>query len=77
VRAELTLREREYRCENPECGLVLDRDHNAALNLRWWGEQSLSAAVAAGRAETQNACGARVRPWPASPTWRSPVGRRL
>ncbi|HEX4621514.1 MAG TPA: transposase [Myxococcaceae bacterium] len=62
VRAELTLGEREYRCENPECGLVLDRDHNAALNLRWWGEQSLSAAVAAGRAETQNACGARVRP---------------
>ncbi|MBO0744897.1 MAG: transposase [Candidatus Dormibacteraeota bacterium] len=62
IRAELTLREREYRCENPACGAVLDRDHNAALNLRWWGEQGFPTDVAAGRAETQNACGAGVRP---------------
>ncbi|MBO0683496.1 MAG: transposase [Candidatus Dormibacteraeota bacterium] len=59
VRAELPLNEREFQCENPECGLVLDRDHNAALNLKWWAEQGSTADVAAGRAETENACGAR------------------
>ncbi|GGM10926.1 MULTISPECIES: IS607 family element RNA-guided endonuclease TnpB [Micromonospora] len=31
VKAKLALSEREYECE--ACGLVLDRDHNAALNL--------------------------------------------
>jgi putative transposase len=59
--AEMTLKEREFRCQNPECGLLLDRDHNAALNLKWWGEQHSTAEVAAGRAETQNACGARSK----------------
>jgi len=34
VRKELTLDERTYVC--PECGLVIDRDYNAALNLRNW-----------------------------------------
>jgi putative transposase len=62
IRAEMTLGEREFRCQNPDCGWVCDRDHNAALNLKWWGEQDSTAEVAAGRAETQNACGARVRP---------------
>ena len=62
IRAQLALEERTFRCEDPECGLVLDRDHNAALNLRWWGEQTTTTEVAAGRAETENACGARVRP---------------
>ncbi|MBO0743899.1 MAG: transposase, partial [Candidatus Dormibacteraeota bacterium] len=62
IRAELMLSEREYRCQNPECRAVLDRDHNAALNLKWWGEQDFPTDVAAGRAETENACGAGVRP---------------
>jgi putative transposase len=30
---EIDLSEREYVCENPGCGLVLDRDVNAARNL--------------------------------------------
>ncbi|MBO0745752.1 MAG: transposase, partial [Candidatus Dormibacteraeota bacterium] len=62
IRGELMLSEREYRCQNPECRAVLDRDRNAALNLKWWGEQSSTTDVAAGRAETENACGAGVRP---------------
>ena len=39
------------------CGAVLDRDVNAAKNIVTLGKQ-----VAAGRAETLNACGAQVRP---------------
>jgi putative transposase len=31
VKAKLALSERTYSCEH--CGLVIDRDHNAALNL--------------------------------------------
>ena len=46
VKAELKLDERTYRCD--VCGLVLDRDHNAARNLK---------NVAARGTETQNACG--------------------
>ncbi|MGD9394816.1 MAG: RNA-guided endonuclease TnpB family protein [Candidatus Thorarchaeota archaeon] len=45
---ELSLSEREYHCE--ECGLVIDRDFNAALNL-----------VAVSLPETENACGEEVR----------------
>ena len=33
VKEEMNLSERIYRCENPACGLVIDRDVNAALNL--------------------------------------------
>lgn len=35
VKDSLTLSDREYECES--CGLVIDRDHNAALNLRALG----------------------------------------
>jgi putative transposase len=45
---ELLLSEREYHCE--ECGLWIDRDLNAALNL-----------VAVSMPETENACGEDVR----------------
>lgn len=31
VKADLALNEREYHCE--DCGLVMDRDLNAAINL--------------------------------------------
>ena len=45
---DLSLSEREYECE--QCGLVIDRDLNAALNL-----------VAVSLPETENACGEEVR----------------
>ena len=45
---ELSLSERVYHCE--ECGLEIDRDLNAALNL-----------VAVSLPETENACGEEVR----------------
>lgn len=46
---EMPLSQRVYRCE---CGLVLDRDVNAALNL---------CKVAESASETINACGETVR----------------
>ena len=52
------------------CGAQHDRDLNAAINIRNLGRQ-----VAAGRAETQNACGARVRPG-AIPAPRDEAGTR-
>ncbi|MDE0313836.1 MAG: transposase [Candidatus Poribacteria bacterium] len=48
---DLTLKERTYHCS--ECGVSIDRDVNAALNLR---------NVAVGHTETENACGVQVRP---------------
>jgi putative transposase len=54
VKAKLSLSERTYRCER--CGLVLDRDVNAARNL---------LHLAASGAERITACGAAVRPGPA------------
>ncbi len=49
VKDELPLRERTYRCE--ACGLTLDRDRNAAINLAWWASHH---AVASSADETQN-----------------------
>jgi putative transposase len=54
VKAKLPLSERTYRCDT--CGLALDRDVNAAINLR---------DLAASGAESLNACGGCVRPGPA------------
>jgi putative transposase len=51
----LTLAERIFTCE--ACGLVMDRDVNAARNL-------LKLGLAASGAESINACGAQVRPVP-------------
>jgi putative transposase len=51
VKAKLALSERLYRCDH--CGLVLDRDVNAARNL---------LSLAASGAESQNACGGCTRP---------------
>ncbi len=52
VKDELDLSERAYRCA--ECGMVLDRDLNAARNL--------AHLVAGSSPDTLNACGGRVRP---------------
>jgi putative transposase len=54
AKARLALSERTYRCD--ECGLVLDRDVNAARNL---------LDLAASGAESQNARGETRRPGPA------------
>jgi putative transposase len=35
----MALEDRIFCCQNPTCGLVLDRDHNAALNIRELGHQ--------------------------------------
>ena len=51
VKAKLVLSERKFVCE--ECGVVIDRDENAARNL-------LHLAVS--RTERLNACGGTVRP---------------
>ena len=48
AKAKLSLSERTYRCEH--CGLVLDRDENAARNLK-----AMADRVAASGAETENA----------------------
>ena len=55
VKAKLDLSERVFECQS--CGLVLDRDLNAAKNL-----DSLNPSVAASTAETLNACGREVSP---------------
>ncbi|ADI13685.1 RNA-guided endonuclease TnpB family protein [Truepera radiovictrix] len=52
----LTLADRVWTCA---CGAVIDRDLNAAHNIKVEGLKQL---VAAGHAETLNACGAQVRP---------------
>jgi len=59
AKTKLALSERVYRCE--ECGLVIDRDVNAARNL---------LKLAASGAERKNARGETVRP---SPAGRVPV----
>jgi putative transposase len=51
VKQDMPLEERTFRCGM--CGLVLDRDENASINLK---------AVAASETETLNACGENVRP---------------
>jgi putative transposase len=58
VKPELGLKERTYRCET--CGLFLDRDLNAAINLAGWA----NPAVTASAAETSTACGADRKPGP-------------
>jgi putative transposase len=54
VKAKLTLADRVYQCDG--CGLVMDRDVNAARNL---------LSLAASGADRVNACGGTVRPRPA------------
>ena len=51
AKTKLGLSERTYRCE--QCGLALDRDVNAAVNL---------LHLSASGADSKNACRARPRP---------------
>jgi putative transposase len=53
VKAGLTLAERSYHCAG--CGLVLDRDVNAAVNLARWPDQPQPPATAATPSEARTA----------------------
>jgi putative transposase len=68
VKAKLSLKERMFDCE--ACGLVIDRDHNAALNLA-----TLVQHVADSGAETQNGRGGE-RSQAGSTSRCSPVKRQ-
>ena len=59
VNAELTLGDRAWTCA---CGVHHDRDRNASQNIDREGLRLFEQLVAAGNAETQNACGDRVSP---------------
>ena len=43
MKSELSLSERTYRCDS--CGMVLDRDTNAAANLAAWAEAEVSSVA--------------------------------
>ena len=56
----LELSDRQWTCA--QCGVVHERDHNAAINILSEGLRLVNLHVTAGSAETQNAFGESVRP---------------
>jgi putative transposase len=52
--ADLELADRMFRCQNADCGQILDRDLNAAINL---------STLAGSSSESENACGAASAGW--------------
>jgi putative transposase len=72
IKPDLSLAERVYRCQS--CGLVCDRDVNAAANLAAWAETQTSCAADARVPDLQGAAGLpRPVEDPALPAGR-PVG---
>lgn len=65
INQELKLSDRHWACV---CGVQHDRDVNAAVNIQ---SEGLKRLVAAGHAETLNACGGIVRP--PEHEWQTPV----
>ena len=51
LKAKLTLAEREYECDT--CGVNIDRDVNAAINLARWFNGSAATHAVAGRGGEQ------------------------
>jgi hypothetical protein len=56
IHDELTLAERVYFCQ--DCGLVIDRDHNAAINIRKEALRMISGVPVVASSERKIACGA-------------------
>ncbi|AEF38967.1 IS607 family element RNA-guided endonuclease TnpB [Hoyosella subflava] len=54
VKAKLALSERVYVCDNAECGLVIDRDLNAAINLARLARAEQSACFDSGGADRKS-----------------------
>ena len=48
IKETLSLSERTYYCKNPVCGLVIDRDLNAAINLKMWPTVASASACCPG-----------------------------
>lgn len=76
VKAKLSLSERVYRCD--ACGLVMDRDLNAAINIKVAGSapETLNAHGGTVRRSNQHGCATRV-PVKCEPSVRRPGAVRL